>query len=214
MSEEFIREVDEELKEEKYAKLWKKIGPYVISLAVGIILFTTGFVGWQNFIENKKQRLGDDFTSAVELIKEKDLDTALIALDRITDEASDGYVTMAKMKKASILIGKGQVNQGLEIYLDLETSAVDQSFRNIASILYVLNAMDHKSPDILIEKIEKLTTNSEWSFSALEIKAFLFFKNNQINKAKETFEKIINKQNAPATLAGRARDMLEYIKGI
>ena len=101
MSEEFIREVDEELKEEKYSKLWKKIGPYVISFAAGIVLFTTGVVGWNSYSEKKKQMLGDDFTAAVDLIKEDDVDTALIALERITDKASDGYVTMAKMKKAA-----------------------------------------------------------------------------------------------------------------
>ena len=107
MSEEFIREVDEELQEEKYAKIWRKIGPYVISLAIGIVLFTSGVVFWNNYTEDKKQKLGDDFTAAVELIKEEDFDTALIALERITDKASDGYVTIAKMKKASkFLIGK------------------------------------------------------------------------------------------------------------
>ena len=46
MSEEFIREVDEDIKEEKRLKLWKKILPYVVSLSLGIILSTTGFVFW------------------------------------------------------------------------------------------------------------------------------------------------------------------------
>ena len=53
MSEEFIREVDEELQEEKYAKIWRKIGPYVISLAIGIVLFTSGVVFWNNYTEDK-----------------------------------------------------------------------------------------------------------------------------------------------------------------
>ncbi len=213
MSEEFIREVDEELKEEKYIKLWKKIGPYVISFAVGIILFTTGFVGWNGFVEKKKQRLGDDFTSAVNLIKDKDIDTALFALEKITDEASDGYVTMAKMKKASILISQEKVEEGLGIYLDLEVSAIDQSFKDIATILYVLNAMDYKAPEILLKKIERLTVNNPWKFSALELTGFLHVKNNDISKANEVFNRILEQTNAPATLSGRARDMLEYLKG-
>tara|TARA_E500000331_G_C17138198_1_gene661513 strand:- start:18 stop:662 length:645 start_codon:yes stop_codon:yes gene_type:complete len=214
MSEEFIREVDEELKEEKYAKLWKKIGPYVISFAFGIVLFTTGFVGWGAYTEKKKQKLGDDFTAAVELLKEKDFDTALIALERITDGASDGYVTMAQMKKASILINKNQIEEGLAIYLDLEKTAVDQSFKDISTILYVLNAMNHEPPELLLEKIERLTKDNAWMFSALELKGFIFMRSKQFIKAKEVFEEIIKKNNAPATLSGRARDMLEYLKGI
>ena len=213
MSEEFIREVDEELKEEKYSKLWKKIGPYVISFAAGIVLFTSGVVGWDSYSEKKKQKLGDDFTAAVDLIKEDDIDTALIALERITDKASDGYVTMAKMKKAAILIEKKEIDEGLAIYEDLERTAVDQSFKDMSSILFTLNAIDHRSSDELIARVDRLTLNSSWKFSALELKGFIFLKDRKYDEAKEIFNEIIKLRNAPSTLAGRARDMLDYIEG-
>ena len=101
MSEEFIREVDEDLKEEKRIKLWKKILPYVVSISLGIVIFTSGFVFWENYTKKLNQDLGDDFTAAVQLANEQDIEAALIALDRIVNEGSDGYATIAKMKKAS-----------------------------------------------------------------------------------------------------------------
>lgn len=213
MSEEFIREVDEELQEEKYAKIWRKIGPYVISLAIGIVLFTSGVVFWNNYTEDKKQKLGDDFTAAVELIKEEDFDTALIALERITDKASDGYVTIAKMKKASILIQKKQIMEGLEIYEDLEKTAFDQSFKDMSTILFVLNAIDHKPSDILLDKIERLTENSSWKYSALELKGFILLNDKKFAESKKTFNTIIEMGNAPTTLASRARDMVDFLEG-
>jgi len=213
MSEEFIREVDEELQEEKYAKIWRKIGPYVISLAIGIVLFTSGVVFWNNYTEDKKQKLGDDFTAAVELIKEEDFDTALIALERITDKASDGYVTIAKMKKASILIQKKQILEGLEIYEDLEKTAFDQSFKDMSTILFVLNAIDHKPSDILLDKIERLTENSSWKYSALELKGFILLNDKKFAESKKTFNTIIEMGNAPTTLASRARDMVDFLEG-
>ena len=213
MSEEFIREVDEELQEEKYAKIWRKIGPYVISLAIGIVLFTSGVVFWNNYTEDKKQKLGDDFTAAVELIKEEDFDTALIALERITDKASDGYVTIAKMKKASILIQKKQIMAGLEIYEDLEKTAFDQSFKDMSTILFVLNAIDHKPSDILLDKIERLTENSSWKYSALELKGFILLNDKKFAESKKTFNTIIEMGNAPTTLASRARDMVDFLEG-
>ena len=213
MSEEFIREVDEELQEERYAKIWRKIGPYVISLAIGIVLFTSGVVFWNNYTEDKKQKLGDDFTAAVELIKEEDFDTALIALERITDKASDGYVTIAKMKKASILIQKKQTMEGLEIYEDLEKTAFDQSFKDMSTILFVLNAIDHKPSDILLNKIERLTENSSWKYSALELKGFILLNDQKFAESKKTFNTIIEMGNAPTTLASRARDMVDFLEG-
>jgi len=192
MSEEFIKEVDEDIKEEKRIKLWKKLVPYVISFSLTIILLTSGFVFWKNYTRNSNQTLGDDFTAAVDLANEDDTDAALLALDRIVDKGSDGYATIAKMKKASLLIDKGLSDEGLSIYLDLERNAVDQSFRDIATILYVLNSMDKIAPETLLKKIEPLENSKVWQSSALELKAFIFLKNNNKKLAKETFQSILN----------------------
>ena len=212
MSEEFIKEVDEDIKEEKRVKLWKKLIPYVISFSLTIILFTSGFVFWKNYTRNSNQTLGDDFTAAVDLANEDDTDAALLALDRIVDEGSDGYATIAKMKKASLLIDKGLSDEGLSIYLDLERNAVDQSFRDIATILYVLNSMDKIAPETLLKKIEPLENSKVWQSSALELKAFIFLKNNNKKLAKETFQSILNLKTSPSSLSTRARNMIEYLK--
>ena len=212
MSEEFIKEVDEDIKEEKRIKLWKKLIPYVISFSLTIILFTSGFVFWKNYTKNSNQTLGDDFTAAVDLANEDDTDAALLALDRIVDKGSDGYATIAKMKKASLLIDKGLSDEGLSIYLDLERNAVDQSFRDIATILYVLNSMDKIAPETLLKKIEPLENSKVWQSSALELKAFIFLKNNNKKLAKETFQSILNLKTSPSSLSTRARNMIEYLK--
>ena len=212
MSEEFVREVDEDIKEEERIKLWKKVFPYVVSVSLGIIIFTSGYVFWNNYTESLNQQLGDDFTAAVQLANEEDLDASILALNRIVDEGSDGYVTLAKMKKASLLIQRGELELGLNIYLDLERNAVDQSFRDIASILYVLNSMDTEDPQALLEKINKLESSQIWRSSALEMKAFLKLKQNKVEEARKIFEGILNLPSTPSSLATRAKNMVDYLK--
>ena len=212
MSEEFVREVDEDIKEEQRIKLWKKVFPYVVSVSLGIIIFTSGYVFWNNYTDSLNQQLGDDFTAAVQLANEEDLDASILALDRIVDEGSDGYVTLAKMKKASLLIQRGELELGLNIYLDLERNAVDQSFRDIASILYVLNSMDTEDPQVLLEKINKLESSQIWRSSALEMKAFLKLKQNKVEEARKIFEGILNLPSTPSSLATRAKNMVDYLK--
>ena len=212
MSEEFIKEVDEDLKEEKRVKLWKKLLPYVLGFSFGVILLTSSFVFWENYTKNTNQSLGDDFTAAVGLASEDDIDAALLALDRIVDKGSDGYATIAKMKKASILIQKGDLEKGLAISLDLERNAVDQSFRDIATILYVLNSMDKEDPLILLEKVKPLEASKIWKSSALELKAFIYLKTEKKEQAKETFQSILDQKNTPSSLSTRARNMIEYLK--
>ncbi len=212
MTDEFIREVDEDLKEEKRLKLWKKFFPYVLSISIGIVLFTSGFVFWQTYSDNQRQQLGDDFTAAVVLASEEDLDASLLALDSIVDKGSDGYVTMAKMKKASILIEQGKINEGLSIYKDLEKNAVDQSFRDIATILYVLNSLDNESKDDLLKKIIPLENSEIWKSSALELKGYIYLKNNDKDKALETFDIISKLPSKPGDLGQRANNIINLLK--
>ena len=212
MTDEFIREVDEDLKEEKRLKLWKKIFPYVVSVSLGVILFTSGFVFWENFSNKQRQQLGDDFTAAVILANEEDIDASLLALERIVDEGSDGYATMAKMKQASLLIGQGNLEDGLNIYLDLEKNAVDQSFRDIATILYVLNCLDSVNKEELIKKISPLENSPIWRSSALEIKGYIYLKGNQREKAIETFKTIVNLPTKPGDLVQRAKNIINLLE--
>ena len=212
MTDEFIREVDDDVKEEKRLKLWKKFFPYVVSISLGIVLFVSGFVFWESYSNAQRQKLGDDFTAAVILASEDDLDASLLALDRIVDKGSDGYVTMAKMKKASILIEKGRIDEGLEIYKDLEKNAVDQSFRDIATILYVLNSLNNESKDDLLKKIIPLENSEIWKSSALELKGYIYLRNNEIDKAIETFEIISKLPSKPGDLSQRAKNLINLLK--
>ena len=116
------------------------------------------------------------------------------------------------MKKASLLIQNGDVPQGLKIYSDLEKNAVDQSFRDIATILYVLNSMDIDDPVTLLMKLENLESSKIWKSSALEMKGFLFLKMDQKDKAKEIFSSILELPSSPSSLATRAKNMLEFLK--
>ena len=212
MTDEFIREVDEDVKEEKRLKLWKKFFPYVVSISLGIVLFTSGFVFWEGYSNDQRQKLGDDFTAAVVLASEDDLDASLIALDRIVDKGSDGYVTMAKMKKASILIEQDRIDEGLEIYIDLEKNAVDQSFRDIATILYVLNSLNNESKDDLLKKIIPLENSEIWKSSALELKGYIYLRNNEVAKAIEAFETISKLPSKPGDLSQRAKNLINLLK--
>ena len=49
-------------------------------------------------------------------------------------------------------------------------------------------------------------------FYSTGIKSFLFLKNNNNQKSKETFEEITKKSNVPSDLKGRANDMINFLK--
>ena len=76
MSEEFVREVDEISKRKRGSNYGKK---YFLMLLVfpwyNYFYFWICF--WNNYTESLNQQLGDDFTAAVQLANEEDLDASI-----------------------------------------------------------------------------------------------------------------------------------------
>ena len=57
----FIREVNEELRQDQAKALWDRYGPAFIVLAVLVVLGTAAFVGWQYWTEIQGQQVGRRF---------------------------------------------------------------------------------------------------------------------------------------------------------
>ena len=43
---DIFREVDEDIRHERFKRLWDRFGPWVIGVAVLIVLITAGYRGW------------------------------------------------------------------------------------------------------------------------------------------------------------------------
>ena len=54
-----------------------------------------------------------------------------------------------------------------------------------------MNSIDLEAADILLSKLEPLENSIIWKSSALELKAFVYLKNNQIDEALKTFKEIV-----------------------
>src|SRR5690606_40195086 len=55
--DEFIREVDEAVRQEQWLKLWKQYGNYVVAAALAVVIGTAAGVAWRTWQHN--QRLDD-----------------------------------------------------------------------------------------------------------------------------------------------------------
>ncbi|WP_374331743.1 tetratricopeptide repeat protein, partial [Aestuariivirga sp.] len=65
--ESLFREVDEEVRQEQFKKLWARYGNAVIGLCVLVIIGVAGMEGWRYFQLKQSETAGDSFFSAVQL---------------------------------------------------------------------------------------------------------------------------------------------------
>ena len=69
---DFIREVNEAVRQEKYKQLWDQYGLYVLALAVLLVAGVAGYNAWTFWRQNQAQTAGAEFTQAVTLAESAD----------------------------------------------------------------------------------------------------------------------------------------------
>lgn len=214
--DQFIQEVESDLRQEKFEHLWKKYGKSIsVGLAV-IIGLSVAFNLWQHYQTKQRDIISQQFVSAQTLMFNKNIGDALSAMEGISKTSHRTYSTLAKFNMASILrmeTGHKNLNKAEEIYKDLMgDSSVDHMFRELATILYVSLRLDGLKSDHEDEfqKLLKLIAPclkdaAPYHHLALELKGIIELRQKNYERATETFVAIAQDEKSPKDLRLRAQ---------
>ncbi len=214
--DQFIQEVESDLRQEKFEHLWKKYGKSIsIGFAV-IIGLSVAFNLWQHYQTKQRDIISQQFVSAQTLMFNKNIGDALSAMEGISKTSHHTYSTLAKFNMASILrmeTGHKNLSKAEEIYKDLmNDSSVDNMFRELAIVLYVslrLDSLKNDSEDEfkkLLKSIEPcLKDAAPYRHLALELKGMIELRQKNYDKATETFVAIAQDEKSPKDLRLRAQ---------
>jgi hypothetical protein len=219
--EQFIQEVESDLRQEKFEHLWKKYGKSVtIGFAV-IIGLSAAFNLWQHHQAKQRDIISQQFVNAQTLMFNKNIGDALAAMEGISKSSHRSYSALAKFNMASILrqeTGHKDLNRAEEIYKDLMNSSTEQMFRELATVLYVSLRLDRIKDDDQDEfkKLEKLMEPcidgaSPYRHLALELKGMIELRQKNHTKATETFVAIAQDEKCPKDLRLRAQVMTQSL---
>ena len=210
--DDIFKEVDEELREERLTKIWKRIGPYVIGILSGTIIITSAVIGYREYDETQRQNWGVQFAEAMNLSEEGNWQESLDLFDTLTEKTNLGYKTLSLFQAASLYARNGNKEKALEIYQSLDSEALDENFRDLATLMLIYLQFDNADPEILEKRIEKLASKGNpWYYNAVELKGFLFAKQKNKEKQIEIFNILSKDNKAPEGVRTRANDMLAIL---
>jgi len=210
--DDIFKEVDEELREERLTKIWKRIGPYVIGILSGAIIITSAVIGYREYDETQRQNWGVQFAEAMNLSEEGNWQESLDLFEALTEKTNLGYKTLSLFQAASLYAKNGNKEKALEIYQSLENEALDENFRDLATLMLIYLQFDNADPEILEKRIEKLASKGNpWYYNAVELKGFLFAKQKNKEKQIEIFNILSKDNKAPEGVRTRANDMLAIL---
>ncbi len=210
-----FREIDEELRQEHYAKLWKRHGKFVITLAVFMVAGVAGYKGWQSYDINTRRGESERF-AAVMAGGETEANSAA-AFAKLAGEFSGGYALLSRFQEAAAKAKAGDAGGAAEIYRKIAgNSGVDVVYRDLAVVLGVTLEMaaggDNAALAALATKIAPLMADDNpWRHSAREINAALALKSGDDKKALGLFSRLAQDATTPPGIKKRAAEMVRAL---
>lgn len=209
---DIFREVDEEIRRERYKRLWQRFGPYLIGVAVLIVVATAGYRGWQYWQQTQARDAGDRFVAAINLSDEGQHEQAIQQLEGLTG-ATGGYPMLARIRKATDLALAGNKEEALaELDAVAADSSYDQIYRDLATLRAGYMAMDMQDYAGVADRLEALTgDDNAWKFLAREALAFAAWKQGDTARAREWLDGVVGAEGVPTEVESRAGFLLDLL---
>ncbi len=214
MSEEFIREVDEDLRHKQLTNLWQRYGGFIITFLVGIVLFVAGNVTLKNYNESKYATVADQYSLVEKSVVANDMNEALKNLQALSETKVDGYKILVGFKEAEIELQRGNQDKAVAALDKLTASSgVEKVYRDLASLKAAMIAMDTASYDEIKTRLAPLTIEgNSWKYVAKELMAMAALGAGQGEDAKQLLTELEQDLEAPADVKARAKDFRSVIE--
>lgn len=211
----FIREVNEEMRQDQARALWDRFGPYVLGLAVLVVLATAIFVVWDYWNESRANASGDSFSEALELANGGKPDEALVELKKLEEEGYGAYPLLARMRGATVLAEKGDFAGAVAGFDAVANdSSIDAAIRDMARLRAGYLLVDNGSYADVSSRLEVLTADTNpFRHSAREALGLSAWKEGKAADALKFFDQISSDDGAPRQARERASMLAELIRG-
>ena len=212
---DIFREVDEELKQERYEKLWRQYGKYIIGAAVLLVAALAGWKAWQSHQTSQRLAEGERFAAATELLLEgKSVEASQVFTGLSTDTGS-GYGILAKFYEASIVAEWDDPTKSIPIYGSISAdSSAPPSLRDLAKVLGALQGLRSSTIDskIIANRVRPMSEGEKpYRHVALEIMALAAMKSGDIEEARGHYRQIVDDPAAAGGIRTRAAQLLKIL---
>ena len=213
--DQFIREVNEEIRQDRMEGLWKKYKWVIIGIAVLIVVVTGASRGWQSYSESQSAASGDKFMAAVALSNDGKHDEAIKNLEALSTSGSGQYPALAQLRIASEVAKRGDVDEAVAAF---DKIAADSSFnatlQSVAQLRAGLLLVDSGTMEDVTKRLGALAEGGEpFRHSAREGLGLSAWKANQLQEAHKWFQAIMDDAQSTAGTRSRADVMLKLLAG-
>jgi hypothetical protein len=213
-SEQFIREVDEELRRAQLKAIWDRFAPLIIGVCVLVVLVTAGYRGWIWWQAREAAQAGDRYMAALENLQGENKALGEAEMAEIAEQGG-GYAPLARLRLAGEKAAAGQKAEAIAAYDAVSSDAfVSEPLRDLALIRAALLALDTGDLAGARERAAPLEEpGNPWRHAAREVLGMAAYESGELQQARDYFAQIQQDAETPPDLWVRSGMMTALIDG-
>jgi hypothetical protein len=206
-----IQEIEEEIRRERYRKLWDRYGVWVIAVAVLVIAGVAGWRGydwWQNRLASDN---GAAYSQAMAQLRDGKGAGAAPELARLKTEGTTTYRQLARFAAAAELASRDRTAAVAAYDAIAADAGLEPLVRDLAQVRAGLLLVDTASLDDIRRRMEPLTgAGGAYRNAAREAIGMVAWRTGDLAAARTWFDRVLADPEAPSG----ARQRIEVLNAI
>lgn len=203
---DIFHEIEEDLRRDRFRRLWDRFGIYIILLCVAIIAGAGAWSGYRYWSLKQAQASGARFETANQLLVDGKAKDAEAALAELAKDGTAGYRVLARFRAAGALSTTDKA-VGVAAYDALAAdSSIDSLSRDVARIRAALLLVDTAPLADITQRVQAIAEgNGAMRHSARQILALAQFKAGDFAAANKTAQWMLDDPEVPPGVRNQAQ---------
>ena len=212
---DIFREVDEDLRHERYLKLWRRWRYWLLGVGVLALGGAVAYVMLADAQESARKAEGQQFAAAMAEIQAGRGSDAAARLAMLAADAETGYAALARLGEADARARRGDITGAIQVYdLLADDSRIDPLYRDLGALLAAQRSVDRAPVSEVNQRLAPLLAgNSPWRPLAAELSAIAEMRAGNVEASRALFAELVSDPAAPLGQRQRAAELLVSLGG-
>lgn len=214
-SDEFIREVDDAVREDRWLKLWRQYGGWAIGAVLAVVIGSAAGIGWRNYEASQRADEARRYAAAEELLQQDRAADAAAAFAALAEDADSGFAILARLRAAEALGRAGDAAGRSAAIGELAgDDGASPIYRELGELLAAQEDLASEDPAVLAARMDGVAQPDQpWRYSAVELKALALIRGGDTVEARRTLSALLGDPGTPPHLGRRAAELLASLGG-
>lgn len=196
---ELFREIEEDIRRERYDRLWNSFGKVMVGVSLMVILVTIAVVIWQNHRQSTAMEKTGEFIKGIDRLNIEDYKGAIPIFDKLSADTGSTYYGLSLMRKAQAQNALSDHDGAYTTYKTLAEH--DPVFGELAKLKLPATQGDVTKPRL----------GAPFFYAQSEARAWQLLKAGKKDNAVAQFLSLYRDKETPYSMHARVVEALQYL---